>query len=118
MVEIHIIKHMHHFLQVFHQYDYIYDHIEFGQIFKYFTLEQQNRIIDHLIWYLYKLSNNYSKICKNAFNNCQLLKQFISEFNIKISKKSSLRIKLIETENRINAIEHAMDNARVYFIKR
>lgn len=100
---------------VLNQYNYIYDHIKFGQIFKYFTIEQQNRIIDNLIWYLYELSNKNSKICDNAFNNCQLLKQFISEFNIKISKESSLIIKLIETENRVNAIEHAMSNARVYF---
>ncbi len=100
---------------VLNQYKFIYNYSRFGEIFKYFTIEQQNRIIDNLIWYLYELSDKNSRICNNAFNNSQLLKQFISEFNIKISKESSLIIKLIETENRINAIEHAMDNARVYF---
>jgi len=100
---------------VLNQYNYIYNHIEFGQIFKYFTIEQQNRIIDNLIWYLYELSNKNSRICDNAFNNSQLLKQFIREFNIKINKESSLIIKLIEMENRFKKIEDAMYSARVVF---
>ena len=94
---------------VLNQYKFITDYSRFCEIFKYFTIEQCNQIIDNLIWYLYE------RIGDSAFDNLKLLKQFISESNIKISKESSLTIKLIETENRINQIEQAMYNARVYF---